>query len=105
MDKTIERACVKSAYDKLDTHGVSICPSESPDWLIRKGADLIFGVEVTEIYANEGAARIANIKDYSTQIVSKKAYRHKDDAKYLPVEKIRFPGKDGGKEIEVEGLV
>src|SRR5207248_3134685 len=105
MDKTIERGCLNTAYDKLGTPDVRIIDSESPDYLVDKGSERIFGVEVTEIYPNEGAARIVKIKGYSTQILSKKPYRHKDDAKYLPLEKVRFPGKDGQKEIEVDGLV
>ena len=105
MDKAIERGCVNTAYDKLGTPDVRIIASESPDWLVMKGADVLFGVEVTEVYANEGAARIVKIKDYSTQILSKKPYRHKDDGKYLPLQRIRFSGNEGGKEIEVDGLV
>ena len=104
MDKTTERGCLNTAYDKLDASDVRIIDSESPDYLVDKGGERLFGVEVTEIYANEGAARIVKIEGYSTQILSKKPYRHKDDLKYLPVQKVRYSG-NGGKEIEVDALV
>jgi hypothetical protein len=105
MDKTVERTCIDMAYDKLSTPGVRIIESESPDYLVDRAGDRLFGVEVTEIYPNEGAARIAKIRDYSTQILSTKLYRHKDDAKYLPVQKVRYSGNDTGKEIEVDALI
>jgi hypothetical protein len=105
MDKTIERGCLNTAYDKLGASDVRIIDSESPDYLVDKGGKRFLGVEVTEIYANQGAARVVKIKGYSTHILSKKPYRHKDDVKYLPVQKVRYSGNEGGKEIEVDALV
>jgi hypothetical protein len=106
MNKRDEYVCVEAVYEKLKGgNAVRFMHSESPDYLCQKRGETVFGVEVTEVYQDEGAARLANIKGYSTELLSKKAYRHKDDKKYLLVQKVGFPAKDGGKEVELDGLV
>jgi hypothetical protein len=106
VKKEIEYECIRATYEKLrGMEGVCLRQNESPDYLCQRRGKTLFGIEVTEIYHNEGAARIEKIKGYSTDLLSKKPYRHKDDRKYLKVVKARFPAEDDQKEIEVEGLL
>jgi hypothetical protein len=104
MKKSKEKECIKATYELPNCKGISLLESESPDYLYQLRDKTLFGIEVTEIYANQGAARIENIPGYTDELLSKKAYRHKQDHKYLPIEKVRFH-PEGRADIEAEALV
>lgn len=59
---------------------------EQPDFRLNTLDDgFVFGVEITELYANESSARLKKIDNYVNDIIDNEKYRHKKDKKDLPI--------------------
>jgi hypothetical protein len=69
---------------------------EKPDFdLRRRGRDYVFGVEVTDFYLSESAARIANVQGYATALLSGGDHLHKEDVEALKVVDCKIVAPDG----------
>jgi len=100
--KERERAILDMVYGDGDFE--EVIESESPDFRIKKkGQALAFGVEVTEFYCSESNARVRNIAEYVTQILTEERYRHKDDKTALPV-CVATLVRDGEPDQEIQGI-
>ena len=101
MDKTEERKLFE-AIIPTEWIGDAIS-SESPDFLCRDEHGPFLGVEVTEVFPSDSAARLEKIPNYCLDILSSRRYRHSDDLTQIPVEKITF--KTDGIEHVVDAVV
>ena len=82
-----ERSILRTVYDVAEFE--EILESERPDFLLRRAAADVFGVEVTEIFATEADARAANHPEYLAELFEGGRYKHSADKKLLPV--VRVP--------------
>jgi hypothetical protein len=82
---------------------VQVTPSEAPDFLCCIDDEPILGVEITELFKNEGHARLKKIPGYTHQLLESKKYKHRLDKKYIDVTTAKIINPDGsvGKEIKV----
>lgn len=99
MDKQLEQELFEYVYGEYN--GWSVCPSESPDFICEKNNNPILGSEVTELYYTESEARLRNIKTYTLDLLNGGRFRHKDDRKFLKIEKVKYVrrGENDGSEI------
>jgi hypothetical protein len=69
---------------------VVIQESERPDFICKVSDKFEFGVEVTDFYLSESVARLRLIPNYAKDLLTNKAYRHKDDMRRIRVEKVVY---------------
>src|SRR5665648_857034 len=79
-----------------DKQNLKIIHKDKPDFWITN-AKHRFGVEITEIYKNESAARLSNIPNYTGELLDLEKYRHKDDYEALIVDDIEIIRENGDK--------
>lgn len=105
MDKKQrERAVLNLVYDESEYDQVD--DGERPDFRIRhKGTEAFFGVEITELYDSEAAARVLRIPDYVSEIVSGNKYRHKVDKVELEAKEYKVTSAEGHKKKPVRGII
>lgn len=80
----------------------NIISSESPDFLCNRDGATVLGVEVTELWHTESAARLKNLEGYALDLLDGGKYRHKDDKDNMKVEVVKYTPKgkeDKAKEI------
>ena len=68
MNKTQERRILAFVYGCRDT--LEVVENEQPDFLCRVSATCSFGVEVTEFFHSESAARLERIPDYTADLLN-----------------------------------
>jgi len=91
--KARERASLAHLYDPA---AFLIEDAERPDFVLRKSAaDRPFGVEVTELYDSEIAARLERIPQYPIDLMGGGSFRHKEDLESLVVDDVVFTSPDG----------
>lgn len=104
MNKVTEFSVLKCVYDIEHFH---VEESEKPDYILnnRCRPDLSkFGVEITELFANDSHARISNTLGYFDDIIDKGKYIHKDDVANLPCREITLISPDK-IEYKVMGII
>jgi hypothetical protein len=101
MKKIDEKNLFDLTYPQFQT--VVVAPSEAPDFLCYIDNEPILGVEITELFKNEGHARLKKISEYGLQLLQSKKYKHRLDKKYINVTtaKIKNPDDNFEKEIPV----
>ena len=102
MKKTNERRFFDLVYSQLQPS--EVIPSESPDFICHVGGVPVLGVEITELFRNEGYARLKKIPGYTLQLIKSKAYKHKYDKQYIKVEKAQIRNSDGTFNKEIQGI-
>lgn len=68
---------------------------EQPDFILKYGENIKYGVEITELYFDGTSARIKNGK-YIKELLEEKKYWHKDDKKILNVQDVSYFSKEKG---------
>lgn len=93
----------KNLFDLTYPHFqmVVVTPSEAPDFLCYIDNDLILGVEITELFKNEGHARLKKIPEYGHQLLQSKKYKHRLDKKFINVTTAKIKNPDDNLEIEI----
>jgi hypothetical protein len=101
MKKIEEKRLFELTYPQFQT--VIVTPSEAPDFLCRIDGEPILGVEITELFKNEGHARLKKIPGYALQLLENRRYKHRHDKKFITVTtaKIKNTDDESGKEIQV----
>lgn len=102
MKKEEEKKLFELIYPQFQT--VVVIPSESPDFLCHIDDEPILGVEVTELFKNEGYARLSKIPGYTLQLIESKAYKHRLDKKFIDVTTVKIKNPDDGFEQEIQGI-
>ena len=102
MRKKSEKKIFDLNYPYFET--VSVSPSEAPDFICHINGKPALGVEITELFRNEGYARLEKIPDYGVQLLDGKAYKHKDDKKFIRVETCKIKSPDGTVDKEIQGI-
>jgi hypothetical protein len=69
---------------------IELSPHEMPDMIATRKGRPAFGIEVTELFPSESAARATKIDNYVTEILDKRAYRHRKDRGILPIERVQI---------------
>lgn len=86
--KKIERRIFDMVYGKQEN--LSVQHKDKPDFWVKNLDGEKFGVEITEFYINESAARLKNIPLYTDELLDHKRFRHKDDIKNLNIDQIQI---------------
>jgi len=81
----------------------NIIKRENPDFELEHFSGHKFGVEITEMYFSESNARVINIPNYISNILSTRNYLHKDDVEELKVGKFTIIS-DGKPNREIEAI-
>lgn len=74
---------------------VDFTESEQPDFILKYGKDIEYGVEITELFYDGTSARLKNSK-YINDLLVKKQYWHKEDRKKELVKDITYYAQDNG---------
>lgn len=102
--RDVELAVLRTVYDVATF--ATVKQRERPDFeLAYGGSAKPFGVEVTEIYANESEARLANLDGYLQELWDGKPHRHRDDIETLRTGPAKFLDKDGNVTGEVPAVM
>src|SRR5665811_11009 len=96
--KDQERRVLRCVYDESQFEVVAT--DERPDWRLHRGGDRPFGVEVTEIFLSQPAARAARIPGYVRELLDGATPRHKEDVAALKVESVQIHDPDGNLKAE-----
>lgn len=92
--RDVELALLRTVYD-VETFA-TVKQRERPDFALAYGGSAQpFGVEITEIYANESDARLENLDGYLQELWDGKPHRHRDDVGVLKTGPAQFLDKDG----------
>ncbi|WP_163765779.1 hypothetical protein [Mycolicibacterium parafortuitum] len=92
--RDVELAVLRTVYD-VGKFAI-VKQRERPDFeLAYGGSAKPFGVEITEIYANESDARLTNLDGYLQELWDGKPHRHRDDVEVLKTGPAKFLDKDG----------
>lgn len=67
---------------------------ESPDFVLKDSNGRVFGVEVTEHFADETSARLKKMPNYADKVINKK-YIDKDDIKTLEIINTEYQAPNG----------
>jgi hypothetical protein len=102
MKKKVERYLFDLAYPEIQSSDV--ISAESPDFICHARGEPVLGVEITELFRNEGYARLKKIPGYALQLIDSRAYKHKHDKKWISVENIQFKNPDGTLGKEIQGI-
>jgi len=101
-----EWSILRTVYDVSQFSEVR--ETERPDFLMmRNERDAhAFGVEVTELFANQADARAVNHPDYLPALFAGAPHMHKDDPRLLPVARMRLTDSDGNlKQEDLPGIL
>lgn len=90
-----EWSILRTVYDVSEFS--EIRETERPDFLLmRNDRDAqSFGVEVTELFANQADARAVNHPEYLPALFAGALHMHKDDPRLLPVSRMRLTDPEG----------
>lgn len=103
MNKAEERRHFDQAYGP--SNGWSLSETESPDFLLTCDGQVILGVEVTELFANQSDARLRKIDGYFSSLLDGGPHRTRSDRKNLRVTKLTITDKEGNNPRAVDGIV
>lgn len=103
MDKMEERQILDLVFGGHD--GLEVVEQEKPDFRCQVLGGIVFGVEVTEFFLSQSAARLRRIPGYCGELLKERRYRHKDDKIRTPVEKVIYRSDETGEECEIEGIL
>jgi len=101
--KDLETRILRCVYPEDDVESAS--PSECPDFVIRRRDGGAFGVEVTEIFRSEPAARLDRIPGYLGELVEGGDFRHKLDAADLHVTTATILDEDRKYAASIPGVI
>jgi hypothetical protein len=92
--KKRERDILRLVYDESGFSEVR--QQENPDFVLRRAAlDLLFGVEVTELFETESHARVRVHPTYVSELLAGSSVMHKDDLANLEVNQVTITDRDG----------
>jgi len=103
MNKLEERKVVEMVFGGHPQ--ITIDESERPDFICRVPEAVEFGVEITDFYLSESVARLRNIPNYASDLLSSKAYRHKDDKERIRVDKVIYHSAKTGEKREIQAII
>ncbi len=103
VDKSEERKVAEMVYGGKPH--IVIQESERPDFICKVSDKLEFGIEVTDFYLSESVARLRLISNYANDLLTRNAYRHKDDMQRISVEKVVYRNGTTGEEREIEAII
>lgn len=93
-----ERAILRMIYNEEEF--VTVIQDDCPDFrIVRRGSEIQFGVEITELYSSEAEARLSNLPGYLSHLLAGGAYRHKSDQTVLEIGEFRVDQPDGLKSV------
>ena len=87
--KEMEARILKSVFGE----NVVCEEREQPDFILRYGKEIQYGVEITELYYDGTSARIKN-GTYVKELLEEGKYWHKDDKKKLNVQEVTYFSQD-----------
>jgi hypothetical protein len=103
VNKARERRAFDRTYGPRNTWNV--VPGEVPDFLCERSGRVLLGVEVTQIWLHETDARLANIKGYTSTLLDKGTFLHKDDSANVVIDDIKIvPVEGDAPTIEVRAI-
>ena len=104
MDKQAELKLFHHIYGYAKDWDV--IPFEAPDFLCYRDGSTVLGVEVAELWHNESAPRLKNIKGYALDLLGGGSYRHKDDKNNVKVEVVKYtPKGEENKAKEINAII
>jgi len=96
-----ERAALRVVYDEAEFE--SVVHDDRPDFIMQhRGSKSRFGVEVTDLYPTESAARLEHHPHYITELFAGGPHMHRDDVTELKVTTVSI--RDAGGNLKAEGV-
>lgn len=109
MNKLEEKAILRMVYDEK-AYAIIDDNCERPDFIVKDNNSVQFGVEITEYFNTESAARLVKVPNYTNRILDEsipvdKKYIHKKDKKILKVDTISILNEDGSVKYDAKAIV
>ena len=109
MNKQEEKDVLRMVYKEND-YPVQEDACERPDFILKNNSGISFGVEITEYFNSESAARLIKVPNYTDRLLSDdipedNKYIHRKDKKILKLDTLTFMNEDGSVKFEAKGIV
>lgn len=103
MKKQREREILDMVFGGHDV--LEVTEHENPDFRCTVGLEWEFGVEVTEFFYSESAARLRRIPGYARELLGQARYRHKNDKRRIRVEDVIYRSAGTGRERKIKAVL
>src|ERR1035437_328172 len=108
MNKKDEKEIFRMVYK--EDYPIQDDASEKPDFILKDTSGISFGVEITEYFNSESAARLIKVSNYTDRLLSDDIpdddkYIHKKDKKILKLDMLTFMNEGGGVKFEAKGII
>jgi hypothetical protein len=109
VNKQDEKEVLRMVYKEED-YPIEDDDCEKPDFILKDKSGITFGVEVTEYFNSESAARLVKVPNYTDRLLSddipdENKYIHKKDKKVLKLDMLTFYNEDGSEKFEAKGII
>lgn len=109
MNKQEEKDILRMVYEE-SVYSIEDDTSERPDFIVKDINGILFGVEITEYYNSESAARLVKVPNYTDRLLSEDIsdedkYIHKKDKKILKLDNVTFLNEDGSVKFETKAII
>ena len=103
MNKADERHHVSQVFGAAATETAR--DFEQPDFLITARSRAVLGVEVTELFVNDGDAKLRHLANYSSGLLDRTERVHRADIGFFEVDEVNFLDENDAEKGSANAII